>query len=237
MSQDDEPNVRTQAPRRSVTRSSLFSDSAPTDDSGGILSGAHPLVWLALLIALVACGLAVFLGSGPSDPETPLATQAEVDSLNQQIEALRADLGDRSQRLDQLVTLIQAIDQKSLPTLRTDIRNLQGAFQLTDKDLLKLKRAVEEMQAAVPAAPVDNFAGSDPPPAATPVAPVDAGRAAPPPPPPAPVATCSYTIRSGDTLWHVASRLGIPLRDLLDLNPELDPDRLQPGMVIKVPAN
>jgi LysM repeat protein len=48
--------------------------------------------------------------------------------------------------------------------------------------------------------------------------------------------TGSYTVRPGDTLWSIAHGLGIKLNDLLRLNPVGDPNVIQPGQHLNVPA-
>lgn len=45
----------------------------------------------------------------------------------------------------------------------------------------------------------------------------------------------TYTIRSGDTLAGIASRLGITLEDLRTANPDIDPGALRSGQVINLP--
>ncbi len=47
----------------------------------------------------------------------------------------------------------------------------------------------------------------------------------------------TYTIRDGDTLAGIASRLGIALEDLTAANPGVDPGALRVGQSIKLPAN
>lgn len=39
----------------------------------------------------------------------------------------------------------------------------------------------------------------------------------------------SYTVKPGDTPSSIAEKVGIPLDDLLDLNPDADPQSLNPG--------
>ena len=46
-----------------------------------------------------------------------------------------------------------------------------------------------------------------------------------------------YTVRSGDTLFSLARHFGIPLRDLLAANPQIDdPDQIFPGQTILIPS-
>ncbi len=44
-----------------------------------------------------------------------------------------------------------------------------------------------------------------------------------------------YTVRRGDSLYLIASRLGVPLRDLLDANPHINPAQLMIGDVLCIP--
>lgn len=52
---------------------------------------------------------------------------------------------------------------------------------------------------------------------------------------PAPAASRTYTIRRGDTLEGIAKRLGLTVRALRDANPGINPRRLMPGQVIRLP--
>ncbi|MEH0431295.1 N-acetylmuramoyl-L-alanine amidase [Streptomyces stelliscabiei] len=49
----------------------------------------------------------------------------------------------------------------------------------------------------------------------------------------------SYTVVAGDTLWGIAAHelgKGGRWQEIADLNPDIDPDELQPGQVLKLPA-
>ncbi len=46
----------------------------------------------------------------------------------------------------------------------------------------------------------------------------------------------SYQIKSGDTMWQIAQRLGLPLQRLLDANPGINPHTLQPGQNLAIPG-
>ena len=48
--------------------------------------------------------------------------------------------------------------------------------------------------------------------------------------------TRTYTIRSGDTPTAIARRAGVSTKALMAANPGLNPSRLRPGQVIKLPA-
>ncbi|MGN0971475.1 MAG: LysM peptidoglycan-binding domain-containing protein [Aristaeellaceae bacterium] len=44
-----------------------------------------------------------------------------------------------------------------------------------------------------------------------------------------------YTVRRGDSFYLIAHRLGVPLRDLLDANSDVNPARLMVGDVLCIP--
>jgi LysM repeat protein len=43
-----------------------------------------------------------------------------------------------------------------------------------------------------------------------------------------------YTVKSGDTPSSIAEKTGVPLEQILSLNPNLDPQTLSPGQRIKL---
>ncbi len=47
-----------------------------------------------------------------------------------------------------------------------------------------------------------------------------------------PIGSSSYEIRPGDTLGNISQRFGIPLGDILLLNPFINPENLQVGQII-----
>jgi LysM repeat protein len=44
----------------------------------------------------------------------------------------------------------------------------------------------------------------------------------------------SYTVKSGDTPSGIAEKVNVPLEQILELNPDLDPQALTPGTKIKL---
>lgn len=50
-------------------------------------------------------------------------------------------------------------------------------------------------------------------------------------------ATGSYTVRSGDSLWVIARKVGSSVGALASANQLPDPDRLQPGQVLSIPGS
>lgn len=46
-----------------------------------------------------------------------------------------------------------------------------------------------------------------------------------------------YTVKSGDTLFYIARRMGVSLNDLIAANPQIaNPDLIYPGQIICIPA-
>ena len=45
----------------------------------------------------------------------------------------------------------------------------------------------------------------------------------------------TYTVKRGDSFYLIAHRLGVPLRELLEANPDIPPSRLTVGDVLRVP--
>jgi LysM repeat protein len=43
-----------------------------------------------------------------------------------------------------------------------------------------------------------------------------------------------YTVKNGDTPSSIAEKTGVPLEEILRLNPDLDPQTLSPGQRIKL---
>ena len=44
----------------------------------------------------------------------------------------------------------------------------------------------------------------------------------------------SYTVKTGDTPSGIAEKVNVPLEQILELNPDLDPQTLTPGTKIKL---
>jgi LysM repeat protein len=44
----------------------------------------------------------------------------------------------------------------------------------------------------------------------------------------------SYTVKAGDTPSGIAEKVNVPLEQILELNPDLDPQALTPGTKIKL---
>lgn len=45
----------------------------------------------------------------------------------------------------------------------------------------------------------------------------------------------TYTVQSGDTLWQISIRFGVPLEDIIKANPNINPAQIYPGQQINIP--
>ncbi|MGF1531560.1 MAG: LysM peptidoglycan-binding domain-containing protein [Puniceicoccaceae bacterium] len=48
--------------------------------------------------------------------------------------------------------------------------------------------------------------------------------------------TQTYTVAEGDNLYRISRKLNLTVRELLDVNPDIDPDRLRIGQVLNIPV-
>ena len=63
-----------------------------------------------------------------------------------------------------------------------------------------------------------------------------AAPAAPTPPPAAANDPTTYTVKSGDTLGHIALRMKVKLQTLKSLNPNIIPTKMKIGQKLNLPA-
>ncbi|MGE5590901.1 MAG: LysM peptidoglycan-binding domain-containing protein [Bacillota bacterium] len=45
-----------------------------------------------------------------------------------------------------------------------------------------------------------------------------------------------YTVQPGDTLYNLATRYGVTVESILEVNPGVDPENLQVGRILRIPA-
>ncbi len=58
-----------------------------------------------------------------------------------------------------------------------------------------------------------------------------------PPPSKCPAGTMPYRVKAGDTFYSIARRFNVSLDDLLEANPNVNPDNLQIGQIICIPKD
>ncbi|MFC5405566.1 3D domain-containing protein [Cohnella soli] len=50
-------------------------------------------------------------------------------------------------------------------------------------------------------------------------------------------ATAPYTAKEGDTFWKLSKQLNVPLEELMDANPRIDPLNIYAGLTLVIPGN
>lgn len=112
---------------------------------------------------------------------------------------------------------VQEINQAT----REELARLRAGSNLTPEQLAIVSKRVEVEQLTATA----QAYGQDIPPDPN----------APPPPPPEPQPR-THVIKAGDTLGALSTAYGIPMRELLDANPDIQVNKLKLGQAIVIPA-
>lgn len=130
--------------------------------------------------------------------------------------------------------------------IRTFLDTTRSLREELDRVLVRLEeRPPAPRPSPSPAADREDPDPGDPDPEESAGAPAEAAEPAPDPDPPAageapaPAETSrpeSYTVQRGDTLSDIARRFGVSLPALLAANPGLDPNLIQVGQELKLPA-
>ena len=208
-------------------------------------------VWLgawAIVISLICLYLGIDARNVASDAERRLERNVTLlDESREQIEKLdqsvRENLDLSTQRLDELSFAVKRNESR----LETNTRQLEStrevASQLID-GLSTQKEAITELATRIPAIPSDVRTERTRPKPERPVQPTPRDQSPPPSPAPAPTSTSSsaatpspatYTVKSGDTLVDIARRKKLSVPDLLDANPDIDPNVIRVGQKLNLP--
>jgi len=209
--------------------------------------GASTLgVWLgvwAIVISLICLYLAIDARAVATDAERRLERNVTLlDQSRERIEKLdqsvRENLDLSAQRLEELSFAVKRNESR----LETNTRQLEStrevASQLID-GLSTQKEAITELATRIPAIPSDVRTERTTPKPERPErtttrdeTPAPAGDAPEPTPEPAPA---TYTVQSGDTLVDIARRKKLSVPDLLDANPDIDPNVIRVGQKLNLP--
>jgi len=209
--------------------------------------GASTLgVWLgvwAIVISLICLYLAIDARAVATDAERRLERNVTLlDQSRERIEKLdqsvRENLDLSAQRLEELSFAVKRNESR----LETNTRQLEStrevASQLID-GLSTQKEAITELATRIPAIPSDVRTERTTPKPERPErtttrdeTPAPAGDAPEPTREPAPA---TYTVQSGDTLVDIARRKKLSVPDLLDANPDIDPNVIRVGQKLNLP--
>lgn len=203
--------------------------SGADDTNPGAGSGSKLALALGaggLILGAVALFLAYSQGSKIDAVEAKAsdaaALAAEAQGLGSRIEELNGKVNQAGTLIGQMQRDMQAVRTVSTE-LQTQSRNIaDNRKQINDLttrlgELLTARPAPAAPRAEEPAAGGTTGAAT-----------AAAGSGA---------AAGTYTIRGGDTFAKLAKEWGLPLQNLLDANPGVNPSALRIGQVINVPRN
>ncbi len=209
--------------------------------------GASTLgVWLgvwAIVISLICLYLAIDARAVATDAERRLERNVTLlDQSRERIEKLdqsvRENLDLSAQRLEELSFAVKRNESR----LETNTRQLESTREVASRlidGLSTQKEAITELATRIPAIPSDvRTERTTPKPerpegtAARDENSTPAGDAPEPTPEPAPA---TYTVQAGDTLVDIARRKKLSVPDLLDANPDIDPNVIRVGQKLNLP--
>lgn len=235
--------------------------NGPVDRSSGSRSGgaSNLGVWIggwAILISLACLYFAIDARNIARDAERRLERNAQMlQESRAEMEKLKTSIREQvalgAERIEELSFAVEKIQSR----VETNQRQLESTREVASRlidNLAGQKEALTELATRIPAIPRDVRTTRDDPrpePAtagASPQGPgetASAGRDSPattttPPeeePEPEPEPSPTYTVKSGDTLVDIARRKGFSVPELLDANPDIDPNVIRVGQKLNLP--
>lgn len=128
-------------------------------------------------------------------------------------------------------------NEDRIRNLTTDLANTREVLGAVVNRLREQTEAIMSLAERAPAGPGTPSGGNeqvteeteapDPEPAPEPDPEPESGRPAP---------AVRVTVQPGDTLSAIARRLNVSVPELLDANPDINPNLIQPGQVLRVPG-
>jgi LysM repeat protein len=168
----------------------------------------------------------------------PLGPQ--VPAIQQQFDALIGKVHEMEKEASQLRTANQGL-RLQLQQVLTENAQLKDQWRG-----YAAAASNGTMQAGSPVAASSNRVAAGQPSPGLPSAPpsrmvlpdrrAEARRPIPSPPGSASVAYRQHTVKSGETMIRIAQRYGVKLRTLILANPNINPERLKVGQVVRIPA-
>lgn len=187
-------------------------EDAPTWQRLGLPIGALIIAATALLVSLASDSPA------PVDPSVAEASM-RLDDLGSDIKLLAAEVDTLADSLRALETDLRGVEV-TLSGLREGMQaQVEVALARANAGDRNRDPAAIARSATLPASATTQPRGTD------------SGNREPAPDP----AIIRYTVKPGDTLDGISRRYGIPLRTLMEANPEIVPRLLQVGAILNIP--
>ncbi|MEO0510744.1 MAG: LysM peptidoglycan-binding domain-containing protein [Verrucomicrobiota bacterium] len=192
-------------------------------------SGNNLLPTALAVLAILLGGAGLYFGLTANQRLNPLNESMEAGTtsaarIDKDIAALETQISELSA---QNTELKKALDRMRLYSNQSEqaVKKVVSSVSDNRDEIVELVERLNEIATSglQPSPAVSSSTGSTEVPAPAMVTTSDSGG--------------TYTIKSGDTFARVASKLGVDLQDLLDVNTDADPLRLRIGQVIQVPDN
>ncbi|MGE9291729.1 MAG: LysM peptidoglycan-binding domain-containing protein [Puniceicoccales bacterium] len=209
-------------------------------------------IW-AIVISLIALYLGIDARNVARDSERRMARNVELlDESRSKIESLEVEIREFITLTEQRLNDVSFTVEQNQTRIKTNSLQLAStrkvASELID-GLTSQKEAITELATRIPAIPEDvqtertrpprpvpsPTARTQPPGQTASAQTTPPTRTPEPAPAPAPKPRATYTVKSGDTLVDIARRKNLSVPDLLDANPDIDPNIIRVGQKLNLP--
>lgn len=205
-------------------------------------------IW-AIVISLICLYLGIDARNVAQDSQRRMARNVELlDESRTKIESLETEIREFLRLTEQRLNDMSFTVEQNQTRIKTNAIQLGSTRKVASElinGLTSQKEAITELATRIPAIPegVQTERTRPPRPTPSPTArtqPEGANtgsstqqQTAAPKPAPKPRAT--YTVKSGDTLVDIARRKNLSVPDLLDANPDIDPNVIRVGQKLNLP--
>lgn len=213
-------------------------------------------IW-AIIISLICLYLGIDARNTAKDSQRRMARNVELlDESRAKIEALESQVRESltltEERLNNVSFTVEQ-NETRIKTISMQLGSTRKVAAELIEGLTSQKEAITELATRIPAIPEGVRTERTRPPKPAPQAPTattagnttstgstsqtsrNTNTEAVTPPAPAPKPRVTYTVKSGDTLVDIARRKNLSVPDLLDANPNIDPNVIRVGQKLNLP--
>tara|TARA_R100000027_G_scaffold34164_2_gene25007 strand:+ start:7127 stop:7813 length:687 start_codon:yes stop_codon:yes gene_type:complete len=200
-------------------------------------------IW-AIVISLACLYLVIDARNVTRDSQRRLQRNVELlDESRLMIETLEAQVRESLTFTEQRLNDMQFVVEQNENRVKTNSIQLASTRKVASElitGLTSQKEAITELATRIPAIPSDVQTERVPRPKPKPTPSEETASSSQQPaqttsPAPKPPARNTYTVQSGDTLMDIARRKNLSVPDLLDANPDIDPNVIRVGQKLNLP--
>lgn len=218
------------------------SEASPFNRRGS----ANIALWLSIWGIVVSLGciyVALDARNVAKDSERRLERTAEqLQESRETIVTLENSMTETLRLSEQRIEELTFEVRRNTSRLRTNSAQLVSTREVASTlidNLASQKKAITELASRITATPegvqVERARPSPPDPAPSSTPPATTGEPQRQASPPVTTAPDTYTVQSGDTLVDIARRKNLSVPDLLDANPDIDPNLIRVGQKLNLP--